>query len=251
MYIIDGYSNESTGKGKLKKRASKFINSLPKTLAFEKLSAVSYNSYQDIETIIKRAQAALIYLSDLNTISKIELVKDGKTTLPDNLPETEVINKCFFFVSMLGFLDRHISDANILMEHHSKFMDIDEYSAEAYYKAKNLYFKLLSKRENVLKNFRETNILKVERASLPQCIDFLEKVPLFKEFGELYKNTNVYDARSIELINNFINAYSTGYNASCDNLDLAVSEYTELYFGLKFHLKQKNEKFKEYIKNKK
>ena len=228
-YIIDGDSNESKGKGKLRKRAAKFIDSIPKTIALEKLNAVSYNSYQDIGVIIGRAQAALLYLSDVNCYSKIEFKKHASTTIPSILPETEVINKCYFFVSMIGFTDKQIVNCKQSMEHHAKFIDTDEYSAEAYYKAKNFLSKLISNRELILSNLKNTQIIKSERASL-------------------YKDVDAYNHRNLQLINNFVNAYNTGYNATYDNYDMAINKYTELYSYLQVHIREKEDKAKAYVK---
>lgn len=248
-YIIDGDYNESRGKGKLKKRAKEFINGIPKTIALEKLNAVSYNSYQDIGVIIGRAHAALIYLSDVNCYSKIELKKQASTTIPGILPETEAINKCYFFVSMIGFIDKKIVDCKQSIEHHAKFIDTDEYSAEAYYKAKDFLSKLISNRELILSNLENTHIIKSERASLPECcFDALEKIPVFEEFSELYKDVDAYNNRNLQLINNFVNAYNTGYNATSDNYDMAINKYTELYSYLQVHIREKEDKAKAYVK---
>lgn len=248
-YIIDGDSNESKGKCKLRKRAAKFIDSIPKTIALEKLNAVSYNSYQDIGVIIGRAQAALLYLSDAICYSKIERKKQDSSITPSILPETEAINKCYFFVSMIGFIDKQIVDCRQSIEHHAKFIDTDEYSAEAYYKAKNFLSKLISNRELILSNLENTHIIKSERSSLPECcFDALEKIPVFEEFSELYKDVDAYNDRNLQLINSFVNAYNTGYNATFDNYDMAINKYTELYSYLQVHIKEKEDKAKAYVK---
>lgn len=250
-YIIDGNSNEVKGKGNLKKRASKFIDSIPKTLSLEKLNAVSYSSYQDIGSIITRAQVALKYISDFNTYSKIEFEKYNSTELPSNLPEMEVINKCYFFVSMIGLIDKHIVDCKQSVIHHAKFIDSDEYSAEAYYKAKNLASKLAVKREMILLGIKQTEILNKYRSTLPEiCTKCFDKIPMFDGFSDLYKKLDINDTRDVQLASNFINAYNTGYNANCDNIELALAKHTELYNELHNHIKNDRKKVSAYVKRK-
>ena len=250
-YFMDGDSSSTRGKGNLKKRAARFIDSIPKTLSLEKLNAVSYDNYPDIETIVARAQAALMYICDVDAYSRIEYAKHESTVLPAVLPELEVINKCYFFVSMIGIVDKHIVDCRNSMEHHAKFMDNDEYSAEFYYRAKNLLSRLAIKRELLLQYIKNTEILERESSALPNSfIECLEKVPMFEGFSELYKNVDSYNTGRVKLISSFTNAYNTGYNACCNNIELSLAKFNELYNELHAHMKDCEKKVAPYIKTK-
>ena len=246
-YIIDG---DWSGNNKLKKRTSNFIQAIPKTLTIKKLQAFSYGKAQNIDEIIERAFVSLVYIADIDAYSKIELAKQKNSTIPGNLSYLEVINKCYFFISMLGFIDKAIMDCNDTMQFNERFIDTDEYAAERYYSASKLLTKLSVDRDKVIFGLQQTDILKKYDSSLPIIFDeCLKKVPAFESFGELYSGaSNIKDDRALKIIQKFTNAYNDGYNASSTNYVSAIDNYYDLYNKLHSHIIEDRKKVHAYTK---
>ena len=249
--IMDGTIDSIGGKGSLKKRAASFINSLPKSISLGKLKAVSYGEDKDIDSILEKAYNALLYLADVDAYSKIEFSKQNSTIIPANLGYLEIVNKFYFFISMIGFIDKQIRDNILIMEHHSHFIDYDEYSAEAYHKSKTLIDKLMSDRKKVILELKKTNILKRNDSSLPDSFDkIINKVPMYESFADLYTSTTScsYCDMDLDVKSNFISAYTNGYNASCNNSNEIVDRFFRLYKMLHKHINEDEEKITQYTK---
>lgn len=245
-YFVDGNIDVVKGKGNLKKRAERFIKSIPKKLAIENLKVSSYGGCQSIISVIEKAQVALKDISDVYTYSRIEFAKFKSTTIPGDLSEMEVVNKCYFFISMLGFIDKNITDKTRWMEHYRTFMDTDEYAAERYYKLKNSLVSYAAARDAVISDLDKIEILKKEGSTLPECFkECFKKVPMFDAFGELYKG--VSSSRGLEFVNSFTNAYNNGFNAY-GNYDETMMRFSELSVDLQEHINEGKEKVRSYTK---
>lgn len=239
-YISDGSNDEVRGKGNLLKRASNFIDSIKSTISIGKLRLNSYSERESIESIIGKAYLALKDISNVNTVSKINLKKHGHSIVPNNFDDMENINKYYFFISMLGFIDANIIECDKLINYHSKFMDTDENSAEGYFRYRNIKVKMLFERQDVISALKSINILgKIDPIMELIPKEFLSHVPLSEHYDELKKW--VTDLNSDSLYH-FMDAYNSGFRADSSSYDEAMINYRELYNKLRQHINKNKQK---------
>ena len=243
--IMDGSIDGE--KDKLKDRTKRFISTIPKVKATESLRSRAFGWDNDIFSVLERAQAALMDISDVYSYAKIEFAKFGSSTTPAVLPQLEVVNKCYFFVTMLGFCDRGLIDCATWMRHYESFKSDDEYDLERYSFYKDQKEKLFELREEIIAHLRKTEIIGRETSNLPQHYDkCFEKIPMFCTFGDLYKVIGGTGS-DLDIVSGFTNAYNIGFG-SCANFDEIKKRYLELYSKLQMHIREREDKVKPYIK---
>ena len=238
-YIADGNNDEVKGKGNLIKRASNFIDSIKNSISIGKLRFNSYAERDNIQTITGKAYLALKGVSNVNTNSKINLKKHGHSIVPNDFLDIENINKYYFFISMLGFIDANIVSCDELINYHAKFMDTDENSAEAYYRYKGIKVKMLFDRADIITALKNTNILEKKDSSIELISDeFLSTLPLCEHFNEL---DEILGSNS-DALYHFTTAYNQGFRAEYSNYEDALSDYRELYNKLRQHINKNKQK---------
>lgn len=242
-YIADG--SEACNKS-LAKRISEFIHSLPYSIKKKKLLSFSYGKSEDINSVLNNAFYALTLVADVDNNSKDELARGGSCTVPDNLSDLESYNKFYFFISMIGFIDRLIGDCRSTMDYQSHLLKTDENAKEIYKQNEDTLEMLAEKRLRIIAEFKNTQILDT---SFSSCLfeECLKHIPMYNAIGDLYKEiANM--TRGMELITEFANAYSTGYRASSCDIQVVFDEYDKLFEILYSYIDDKKNKSIEYSK---
>ena len=170
---------------------------------------------------IKKAAEELKQIDTILTRSEIELHRYGHNSIPAILWQSEIVAKFYFFVTMLGFIDARIDDANREISFLSNFFGKDDEKKEY----QNSISEFLLDRNQIVDNYWS---LGNDYQGFGVVI---ETSPCYLKFTELY-NDAAKNHYALLLQPQLVSAYNIGYIDYYDDYDEKMNIYRRLYADL-------------------
>ena len=232
-----------------------FVDTRP--LIRQKNSDIIHNSLHrgieshsvDVIKELKKSARNLKKVDLIKTRSKVEYSKYEYTSQPAFLWQEEFVAAFYFFVTMLGYIDKMINVEKEVIDFNSDFVVIDEISKKDTHKAKiseaeEKINKYKRDRQEVLDGY--FSILKDESEELID--EVLTSCPSYDKFMDLYKDSEKHRVQ-LYLPQHLITAYNNGYVYDTQKYEKVLSKYRNLYSELVIY-KESNKILVEGVKNK-
>lgn len=216
----------------------------------QKINNFIQNSFHnDIKVFIEQDILKLMYKSArllkkadlIETRSKIELDKYKTTSYPAFLWQEKYVASFFFFVTILGYIDKKIDREQKNIEFNEHFLFADTKTKHSH---KDDIDKSICKiqeyslvRKEVLDGYK--TIISENDSQSDVILKTLETLPSYSKFEGLYKN-HKESGTQLYLNQQLINAYNLGYIFEKNTYDEIINKYRQLYSNLLTE-KQKNE----------
>lgn len=188
---------------------------------------------QDILKLMRKAVRLLKKADLIETRSKIEFDKYKMTSYPAFLWQEKYVASFFFFVTMLGYIDKRIEreQKNIEFNEHFLFADTEK---EHPHKddidkstCKIQEYSLI--RKEILDGYKA--IMGDEDSHSDVILKTLETFPSYSQFDSLYQD-HKENGTQLYLHQQLINAYNLGYVFKKNNYDEIINKYRQLYSEL-------------------